>query len=74
MWVLGQLNALVVERSTVRETMPGERGRRVSRASVIRDALAVGLLALHREGVEAPGFDPAAALVAAADADEPTGI
>lgn len=68
-WMMSQLNALVAERCRDREREYARRGvrsakacRRPHRAEVVRDVMRMGLVSMHRAGVQAPGFRPAHAL------------
>jgi len=60
-WVHGQVEAL-------RACQWGAN----TRAGVIRDLVIVGLLELKRQGVQAPGFDPEAAIKDAVRKGQPT--
>lgn len=62
-WVIGQINAL-----------QALHGPKTPLAGVLRDAVVAGLLSLKAAGVEAPGFDPGAALLEAQRRGEPTGL
>ncbi len=60
-WAMEQIDALVA----------GEWGGS-TRASVVRDLIVFGLIALKRNGVQAPGFDPGTAIRDALGRGEPT--
>lgn len=74
-WVMHQLDALTLEASRRRRetAIPSERGRRAARADTVRDVLIAGLVAMREHGVQAPGFNPARAVLDAAKRGEPTG-
>ena len=62
-WVLDQVDALQAHRAEL-------EGKSVPKSDVIRDVMRAGLIAMKREGVEAPGFNPAQAIIAARQKSE----
>jgi len=72
-WLMGQLDALTVERTRQRRADVNEEEPPVPRADIVRDVLAAGLVALWQEGVRAPGFAPGRAVLEAHNRGETTG-